>query len=231
MASDSKKRIAELITHLGTYQEVKIVPVEQVFTIIVNGQCLYASNSETFVDRCGNWDYGLQFRDPHEPYGKRISPQVFQASRAIPIGRACDNPTVKIAARAAATIDGVMHTNSQCVEFGRKELEEARSGTDRWSQPVLRWIDNSKFYIRVYVHKKVYYLCHAELRAIEANALEFSEYYGQLDDSDWKHIDELSTSLAKRVKVLHDYTSPDPDAIAEGYRPVKLPVEAPQAQE
>lgn len=202
MNPESKKRVADLISQLSEYEEVSIVPDDKQFTISVNGTEMYSSSLKTFQEKHGHWHYNLSFKDRDQPYGARISPQQFQASTAVELGRATSNPEVKITAKVTGTIDGVAHANAREFTFTRKDLEEA---VRHPNNAVLRTIQREDIKLVVYEFKKVFYLSEAMLSSAAVNNLQFEPYYERLDSADWKSIDELTNKLAKRSRRLSYY--------------------------
>jgi len=204
---ESRKRISDLISHLEHYKEVEIVPIAKEFTIVVNGQGVYASDSRTFEQSPGHYSYVLGFRDTRMPPGQRVSPQAFALSTAIEIGPLKDTTVIKLVARNTASIDGKEYANVKRERIVLKTQLQSATSHPHW--PVIKQMRCEYFSVSVYQHKKVFYLCEARLHKEAEDEIRFDT----LDQTiHWRHlepIDALTEHLAKRAKRLSYYTDGD----------------------
>ena len=200
--SETRKRVAELISLLEDYEEVKLEKITDTFTLVVDGQGVYANDARDFQQSPGYFCYVLGIYDPQRPYGKRISPQMIEMSKAVNIGTLKKDTKVSLRAERIVKIDGKESVLTAASTAVVQNFEDAKSDAN---SPLFKHFSTDHFNVSFYKYKNEVYITSARLTNLGEKCIAFSEANVAMDSKSVECIDYLNERLAKRAKRLADY--------------------------
>lgn len=200
--SETKKRVAELISRLEDYKEVELKKVADSFTIVVDGKGIHATDERDFEPLHRNHSYDIGFNDCNPPDGKRISPQMMELSDALNIGTLKKDTIIFLRAERTIKIDGEERDLLAESTLGLKDFESAQSYRNN---QVHKYFSTTMFNVSFFKYKNETYLTHVRLNPHGYESIAFSTADAAMNSKSVEYIDYLNEHLSKRAKRLANY--------------------------